>query len=171
MQRALNEVTAPDQKRMVAIRLAGLDITHGDPEVGIGVLREIAAANPQDVDVRALMLGLPRIDQDAATRLLDEIKQIEGDSGVWWRFHQARLWLADPDWRTRQQEIEELLLKCIDADPRWTPPILLLGGVYERLGNWTDAERVYRLSDATEAADRLLALLSRQKRFAERGTC
>ena len=64
-------------------------------------------------------------------------------------------------------EIEGLLKYCIQADPGWAPPILLLGQMYEQLGDLTGAEQTYRLSDATNVLDRLLSLLSRKGRLAD----
>jgi tetratricopeptide (TPR) repeat protein len=86
--------------------------------------------------------------------------------------HRASLWLASSNWQTKQQDIEAHLKPCLAADPEWSRPALLLGGMYTVLGDQRRAEEVYRrvLSAnpaALDVADRLLGLLERQRRFAE----
>ena len=169
----LEKVTEIDEHRQLALRSVLINISQADRETGISGLRELAANDSDNVQVRALLLALPEVTQDEAitTRLLNEIKQIEGDGGLQWRIHQARLWLTGGQWRDRQNEIEELLKYCIDADPRWSAPILLLGQMYEELGNLNDAELVYKngfkLSESTQVADRLMTILQRQGRGLE----
>ena len=173
LQRAPATLTERAEQRQVAERLAVLEIAHGNTDAGMTSLRELAAADPHDTRVRGLLLEVPGILKDTreAQRLVGEIKRIEGNTGVLWRLHEARLWLAGRGWQSRSKEIETLLRYCIDADPRWTAPVMVLGGMYEQLGELADAEMVYangfRLGGTIEAADRLLALLQRQKRFAD----
>jgi tetratricopeptide (TPR) repeat protein len=173
LRRGLEQVSDAGENRRVALRLAWLDAAYGDPAAGLATLRKLAAADPRDVQARVLLLELPGPQKDAATaqRLVDEIKAAEGSAGLMWRFHQARLWLAGENPRERQGEIAELLQYCIDAEPRWTAPALRFGQFYEALGDPTRAEAVYRyefrVTDDAEVADRLLALLQREKRFPE----
>lgn len=154
-------------------RLGLLDLLQGDRAGGIAALRELAAADPQDLPTRALLLELPEItaDEAVAAVLVEEIKRTEGSNGVTWRLHEARRWLGQRDWRARRAAIEAHLKYCLDADPGLTAPVLLLGRLYEDLGDWAAAESTYRTAlsraGSVDVADRLLALLGRQRRFAE----
>ncbi len=173
LRMAAEAVASPEDKRRVAVALAALDLRKGEVATGIAALHTLAAEDPQDIQARALLLELPQIlqDQPAAQQLVDEIKAVEGNNGLLWRLHQARLWLAAPDRQARQKETVELLRYCLEADPTRAAPILLLGGLYEENGDFPGAEAVYsagfKTSGAPEAADRLLVLLQRQKRFSE----
>jgi tetratricopeptide (TPR) repeat protein len=173
LQTALATTDAAAEKRRIAVALASTDILHGDPPAGLAALQRLAADDPQDIRVRGLLLGLPQVLQDAAgaQRLVDEIKAIEGPSGALWRLCQARLWLAAGQRALHRAEVEELLKYCLNADPGQIAPVLLLGGMYEQAGDSGRAEAVYasafNVSGAPEIADRLLALLARQKRFPE----
>ncbi len=166
-------VTSPEDRRRVAVALASLDILHGEAAGGIAALRALAAEDMGDVQVRALLLEVPEVSQDraGAQQLVDQIKAAEGGSGLVWRLQQARVWLAGPERHARQGEIVELLRYCIEADPTRIVPVLLLGRAYEDAGDFAAAEAVYhggfRATGAPEVADRLVALLQRQKRYSE----
>ena len=173
LRQGLETITAPEENRRIAIALASIDITHGDPETGIKALHELAHSDPSDVRIRTIILELPQMmhDKTQAQSLVDEIRKIEGERGLTWRLYQARLWLAGEDWITHREEIETCLRYCIDANPTWTSPILVLGRVYERLNDRANAEGVYtsgfRSTNDLDVADRLLSLYLRQKRISE----
>lgn len=171
--RGLTFVPAGAGQTELRRRLGLLDLLKGEWEAGIAALRELAASDPQDIPTRALLLELPEItaDEAVATALVGEIKAVEGANGLTWRLHEARLWLGQRDWRARRAAIEAHLKYCLDADPGLTAPVLLLGRLYEDLGDWAAAESTYRTAlsraGSVDVADRLLALLGRQRRFAE----
>lgn len=175
LTRALDSVSEPEQIREIKLATARLLLRRGERAPAIDVYRKIAEANPQDTASRVALLEFPEIHETpaAAQRLVDELKQTEGSrGGLQWRIHQSRVWLSSGDWRTRETEITSLLQFCIDADPLWTRPALILGRTYELLGNDARAESAYRrlLSvkpDAIDVTDRLLRLLERQNRVAE----
>ena len=65
-----------------------------------------------------------------------------------------------------------MLEQCVSADAGWAEPALLLGRLYEQMGQYEEAENVYRAvladnSSATQVGERLLRLLQAQKRYAE----
>jgi len=168
LERADSSAKAELQRRLGLVYLLG-----GRREAGITTLKELAAANPEDCQTRALLLELPEIngDEAAAAELIEELKRAEGAIGITWRLHEARLWLARRDWRERQAQIEAHLKYCLDADGTLTAPVLLLGKMYEDLADWSAAEATYRAAfnrtGSVEVADRLLELFRRQQRFAE----
>ena len=174
LQQGLDAVTAKQAKRSISIRLALLELAQGDRATGIRLLNELAAQDRQEIRARLLLLGTREIqgDRAAAERLVGELRQIEGESGLWWRLHQASLWLSSDGWRSKQPDIASLLQYCIDSDPQWSAPVLLLVGMYERLADFTRVEDTCRQAlarnhSAADIADRLLALLERQGRFAD----
>lgn len=174
LKQGLDNVADESEKKSLSVRLAFMEVIHGDRNRGIELLKELAHEDKQEIRARSLLLALPEIQNDTATaqKLIDELRQVEGESGLWWRFHQASLWLASDEWRSKQQDIADLLQYCIDADPRWSPPVLLLVGMYERLEDYSRVEDICRQTlarnpSATAIADTLLKLLERQGRFSE----
>ncbi|MDI6451279.1 tetratricopeptide repeat protein, partial [Anaerobaca lacustris] len=173
LQEGLTAVEA-DEKRSVSIKLALLELVYGDRAVGIDILRRLAAEDEHEIQARLLLLSVREIQEDsaAAEALVGELRKAEGEGGLWWRLHQAALWLGSDDWRAKQQGIADLLGHCVRANPAWSVPASLLAQMYERLGDWPRLEQTCRQGlaanpAATELAERLLALLQRQGRFAE----
>ena len=174
LKQGLSTVTEKREKRSLSIKLALLEIVHGDRTTGTDILRELAARDGQEIQARLLLLGIREIQNDptAAQELVSELRHAEGESGLWWRLHQASLWLSLDNWRSKQQDITDLFQYCIDADPMWSAPVLLLAGMYERLEDSIRAENTCRQAlsrnpSATDIANRLLALLERQARFSD----
>ena len=110
------------------------------------------------------------IEEPVVQRLIDELKETQGRSGLLWRRHQAALAMRRPDWRANQRQIEELLQHCIDDDPGWPESVLSMGKLYGRLRKSEQVESLYRRTlkinpGAFDVAARLLSLLERQNRF------
>ncbi len=146
----------------------------GREDEAAGVLRQLASENASDVQPRLGLLELPsvRSDEKESQRLIDEIRRIEGDRGLRWRFEQAKLLLRNDAWQKQPDVVIGILQRCIDGDPRWSAPVLALGGVYELLGRDDPAEQLYRrytevYPDHAPVVVRLLELLERQRRFSE----
>jgi len=173
LKQGLDAVTEKE-KRSLSVRFALLELVHGERTTGIRLLSEMAAQDEQEIHIRSLLLGVREIqaDQAIAEKLVREIRTAEGESGLLWRLNQTSLWLSSDDWRAKQQDITDLLQYCIDADPQWSAPVLLLVGMYEKLNDLRGVEETCRKAlvqnpSATDIADRLLALLERQNRFAD----
>ena len=177
-RRCLKQVmdTIPDkrQNRSASIQLALLELTHGDRATGVRLLHELAARDEQETHVRSLLLGLREIQAEPAVadRLVGELRKAEGESGLLWRLHQAALWLASEQWRSRQQDVTDMLRYCVDADPEWSAPPLLLVSMYEKLQDFRRVEDTCRQAlarnpSATDVADKLVTLLERQNRFSD----
>jgi len=174
LQEGLEKVKDESARDSLSLRLAGLELLMEDGAAGIARLTQLAEKDPQNTQVRELLLAQQEIrsDPNLAEPLIAQLRQIEGESGLRWRFQRASVWLSSREWRSRQREITELLQYCIAADPRLAPPALLLGSLYERLGILRDAEGVYRQAlaaspSAPEVAERLANLLISQGRQAE----
>jgi len=172
---AIQSVQGDQQEHEIEMASARLLLRVDAREEAIAKLTAIAQRQPRDVDARTALLELPEIYRDSARaqRLVDELKDIEGArSGLSWRLHQARVWMADERWKQHEHEIVDVLSHCLNADPDGERPALVLGRMYELLGDSARAEQVYqRLLDlnprAIATVDRLLRLLEQQNRVAE----
>lgn len=167
-------LTDPDGQSELSARLALLLLETGDRSAGVAMLGRLADQEPTNVEIRAFLVSLPEVQARpaAAQKWVDQIRRIEGETGLRWRLCQASLWLAADQWPIKQKEAADLLHYCVDVDPAWSAPVLALGRLYERLGQWRNAEGAYRrlLSAnpaAVEVIDRLATLLEGRKRFAD----
>ncbi len=173
LRQGLDAVKESRARRSVSTKLAVLELTYGDRATGIGLLKELTA-DPQEIQARLLLLGLQEIREDPTTgeKLIGELRQAEGENGLWWRLYQASLWLSGENAAAKQKEIATLLQYCVDADPTWPAPALLLAQMYAQQGDSTQAEQIYRQGllanpSAAEIADRLLGLLVSEGRYAD----
>jgi predicted Zn-dependent protease len=174
LKRGIEAVTARWEKRSLSIQLALLELTHGDRSTGVGILKELAAQDKREIYTRTLLLSTREVQQDraGAQKLVDELKEAEGAGGLTWRFHQAALWLGSEDWRTQQQDAVALLQYCIDSDPEWSAPVLLMADMYTRLDDLKRVEDIYRQAlarshSAPDIVNRLIALYEKLGRFSE----
>ncbi|GAF74749.1 unnamed protein product, partial [marine sediment metagenome] len=145
LRQGLDTVVDQRQKRSLSISLALLELVHGDRATGISLLSELAAQDEQEVRARSLLLGIREVQEDQAKvqTLIDEIQEAERESGLMWRLYQAALWLASDEWRSKQQDIATYLQYCIDSDPEWSSPPLILAEMYEKLQDYRRVEDIY----------------------------
>lgn len=178
LERGLERVHDAAERREVRIHHALIDLSTSQRRRGEETLRALLEEERQsgavrDVRLRTLLLAVPDVARHAeeAARLLDEIEQIEGAIGSTWRVQRARVALAARDWRAKSDTIEGWLKFCVAEDPGRVDAVLLLGELYERLGEFAAAEGVYSVGFGASAdiavADRLLTLYQRTARFAE----
>jgi len=174
LQQGLEAVSAKSEKQSISIRLALLELMQGDRMAAMHRLTKLAAQDKTEIRARTLLLGMRAVQEDPSTaeKLITELREIEGESGLLWRLHQALLWLESDQWRSRHQDITDHLQNCIASDPGWSAPVLLLANLYEKLQDFSRLEDVCRQAlardpSATAFANRLLTLLERQRRFSE----
>lgn len=174
LQNGLEKVTGADGKRALSMKLVSLELMQGNRSAARTILEDLRKQDKQDVRALSMLLSLPEVRENKteAEAILEELKKAEGDSGFLWRFHEASLWLASDDWRSKQRDIAEALRYCIDADPKWQPPVLLLGEMYKRIPDLQNAENLYRRSlarnpAAIDVAGVLIALLQGQNRISD----
>jgi len=174
LRQGMDTVVDQREKRSLSLRLAVLELTYADRDTGISILRELAAQDKEEIRARLLLLGTREVRTDAAAaeKLVKELKKAEGESGLQWRMHEASLWLSSDDWRSKQQDITDKLQYCIDSDPEWSAPVLLLVGMYERLNDSRRVEDICRQAltrnrSATGIANKLLTLLEKEGRLSE----
>jgi len=151
-----------------------LELIYADRAAGIRLLTEIASRDEREIQARMLLLGTREIREDPARteKLIAELRKAEGESGLFWRLHQASLWLSGDDWQSKQPDITDALQYCIDSDPKWSSPVLLLVKMYEKLEDFTRVEDTCRQAlvrnpSATDLRNTLVSLLEKQGRFSE----
>jgi len=172
LQEGLSHAEDPWERRELTLRLAVLELLHGQRPAGVALLRDLAAGDPHEIRARSMLLNLREVQTDPAwsARLVDEIRRAEGETGLLWRLHQAAGQLARDDWRSHQEAIHDTLEYCIDHDPHWSAPVLVLAEMYRKLSQMDNAEAVCRQAlsrnpASVEVADRLITLLEKQNRF------
>jgi predicted Zn-dependent protease len=173
-----------DEKAKASMVFAQFLLLQNQRPQGIELLKQLAVERPADAAVRRTLLQIPEVlaDTQQSQKLVDELKAIETDRSLPWRLEQARVWLraADranvkPEERqkelaAREQDITQILNQCIEAEPTWAQPVIVLGVAYETLGKDDRAEEAYRRllqvqPGQIDVADRLIGLLLRQRRF------
>ena len=174
LRQGLEKVVGKWEKRKVSIQLALRELLNGNEDSGIKILTEVASQDKREVHARSLLLSISAVQQDQAKvqELIGELRAAEGESGLKWRLHQATMWLSSKEWRSKQQDIDNYLQYCINSDPEWSSPVLLLGEMHEKLENFERVEDIYRQAlvrnpSATDIAERLLVFLERQGRFSD----
>jgi tetratricopeptide (TPR) repeat protein len=174
LRQAKEEVVGKWNKRSVLMNHALLELIYGDRALGIKLLTQITTQDKHEIRARTLLLAIPEVkeNQTKTQELIKELREAEGETGLMWRLHQADVWLSSSEWRSKQQEIENYLQRCIDSDPKWSAPVLLLGAMYDKLQDTTRSESVYRQAltrnpFATDIVDKLVTLLEKQGRFSE----
>lgn len=174
LSHALGSFDQPDSLQALTFRLVSLELGGSHRAQGIERLQDYAAANPRDIQAREILLDLPEIrnDPQASQQLIEQIRSVEGESGLRWQYLQAALWARSDSWHDHRQEIVDLLDRCVESIPSWTQAVELLGTTYERVGDFEAAEQVYRnyISENEQPgiiAEQLLSLLERQGRTQE----
>jgi tetratricopeptide (TPR) repeat protein len=174
IRQGLNSATDQWENRSLSMRLAMLEVLYADRAAGINILKEIASQDEQEIRARLLLLDIREIREDPATaeKLVTELRKAEGENGLYWRLHQASLWLSSENWRSKQPDITDALQYCIDSDPEWSLPVLLLVRMYEKLEDFASFEDTCRQAlirnpSATDVADTLVTLLEKQGRLSE----
>jgi tetratricopeptide (TPR) repeat protein len=177
LRQGLDAAAGKWEKRALSMRLALLEYLHGDKSTAIRLFSEIAAQDKEEIRARVLLLNTTEVQQNqrvaenqpTAEELIEQLKTAEGQSGLNWRLYQASLWLSSDDWRSKQQDIINNLQYCINSDPEWSSPVLLLAQMYDRLEDYAHVEDVchqalVRNPSATDVADVLVNLYAKQHR-------
>lgn len=174
LEEGAGKVTDAWDQRSIMIQLAVHELTDGDRQTGINLLQKIAERDKRDVRVRTLLLGVKEVQSRPAQaqQLIDELRNAEGSSGLFWRLYQAILWMSSDSWRLKQQDIRDYLKYCIDIDPKWEAPVLILAEMYDKLDDPSREEDLCRQAlvrnpSATQVLNRLMTGLEKQGRLTE----
>lgn len=171
---ALDAVRDEAARTEINYILATLDTRAGDNAAAAARLGAMADKDRVALLPRLMLFQIAVVGGDVAEarKRLDEIRAIDGETGLKWRYCEAALAMSVDNWSERAGDVETWLNYCLNADESWAAPALLLATLRERQGRLTDAEASYRRALAidpasTGAAQRLSGLLTRQKRFDE----
>ncbi|MBN1974864.1 MAG: tetratricopeptide repeat protein [Sedimentisphaerales bacterium] len=174
LEHGIKSVSGKIVLRSLEIQKALLELMYLDRQTGIELLSGIAQQNPQEIRARILLLNIREVQRDKSTadRLIKELQGAEGENGLYWRLYQAALWLSADDWRSRQSDIVNAAKQCINSDPEWSDPVILLAGMYQKMGDLVNMELTCRQAlsrnpSATDVADVLISLLENQGRFSD----
>ena len=150
-------------------------IQTGDGEQARELGRRILEKKPERVDVRLQLFDLASVEKndDAMLKLLDEIKEAEGE-GVEWHYGKAKRLIMQaegPD----DKKLDDALKHLVQAEkerPSWPPLPLAKGAVYQRkqdaqkaLENWLKAFNLGARNPA--AIEQAVRLLFAEERYAE----
>lgn len=144
-----------------------------DTEQQLVAITRAAELRPGDISLRQkLARRLP--DVAAAKRVVEQIRAIEGDLGIQWKFEYASTLLRlDPSPQAASTALE-LLRQCLDVRPGWVAARGLVGFAYEKMGALPEAVEAYRAALALNPdlathtlALRLVETLKRLGRFEE----
>ncbi len=142
-----------------------------DPALKIAALTQAARLQPGNVMVRRKCLQFLD-DFPAAQKVVDEIRALEGDSGIQWKLELASLLLRlDPSPEAAPRALS-LLQECLATRSGWVAARGLLGAAYEKTGALSQAVESYRSALALNPdpgdfsiAFRLVDCLKRLGRF------
>ncbi len=115
------------ERSSIRLELAKLLVRHDQVDAAREVLLQAVAEDERDLPCRLLLLSLDPAQGKGPDRqaLADQIKGIEGQAGINWRYAQAVAYLNPPkapeDWTTypHRKTAETLLLECLAKDPSW----------------------------------------------------
>jgi cellulose synthase operon protein C len=174
LTQGIQKVVGALEQRSLIIQRSLVQLSYLDKATGIQMLSQMAEKDPQEISARCLLLNISEVQQEKARaeKLIKELREAEGESGLYWRLYQSSLWLTSDEWRSRQSEITKSLQVCIDSDPEWSDPVLLLASMYQKLGDTVKMEETCRQAfnrnpSATDVAVILISLLEKQGRFSD----
>lgn len=117
-----------EQRTALRLKLAALFAGQRRLVEAAELLTKIADEEPKNIDARQMLFELPTGDGIKIDRqqIVDQIKKIEGEEGVAWKYRQATLWLGTDLWSSKKAEVEKLLQACIMDKPSWWEPMAAL---------------------------------------------
>lgn len=156
--------------------LIQLELQADNPAQAGHWLEQILKHDPKDLKTRFQLfdLILAQGEQKQAQKVLDELKELEGEKGSLWRYAEAAMLVtfAGPGNASAQQLARQRLGEARQLQPNWNQPWLLEGLLEERAGNKTLAISHYRKAQTMGTVPatylyRLANLLYEQRAFAE----
>ena len=155
------------------LELARLLLEVGRSEESVAALEEGAAKLPQELRLRLAMLSHPLFlgDPKRAHPVIDDVRSIEGEEGVNWKWQQARVWLDETEPPVTTDAIAELLEDCVGADRGWVEPAVALAKLRLDQGAVDRAIEIYETllleaPGSVGGAEALLSLLESRGRYA-----
>ncbi len=156
------------------LELARLLLDQKQTEQARELLIKIVSQDGRDLVSRLMLLATEPVAGKGPSRqeLVEQVKLIEGPSGVNWRYWQAMVWLNAGDWASHSKEIASLLEECLTRDPEWDVAMLAMGSLYDKIGETNKALDFYRRGFVANPGNmslgvRYLALAAKAERWNE----
>jgi predicted Zn-dependent protease len=174
LTKGIEATSGKEQHRLILSLAAHLYANHQRNEA-VALLRKQIESVPQDIESRSLLLEMGEVRQGTieglpenfAQSLIDELRQIEGDSGRTWRYHQAQLWI-EQDPAAHAREIVSQLNYCVQADRLWLEPVQALAEFYVQQNDIDTALSTY--TSALRRNPRAMGIATRiSQLYARRG--
>lgn len=148
-RKALEEAAAQASgpaRTAARMRLARLLVDQQQEDAARDLLARMCVEEPASLPPRLMLLAFRPVAGKGPGRqeLVEQVRKIEGEQGLNWRYWQAVTWLDAGELDKRRAEIEALLNACITADPAWDAPVVILGRLYEQTGRPAEAMTAYR---------------------------
>lgn len=142
-----------------------------NPQAKLLTLSKAAQLRPRDIGIRQKIARLAE-DLPTAHSAIDEIRMIEGEKGVQWKFERASALLRLDHSAGAALAASALLKESVEMRSGWAAAHGLLGFSWERLGELSKACESYRTalaqdSSLSPAAFRLVDVLKRLGRYQE----
>ncbi len=129
----------PDEKNHFLQELALAYQRRGDLKAANSLWKTLSKNNAGDLQTRVQMFDLALQEKDAAAaeKILDEIRRIEGDQGIRWRYGKAiyLISFAKKGEQEKLKQAKKLLRELRKQKPDWNQISLLEGAVEEFGGN------------------------------------
>lgn len=143
---ALTRIEQSAARRDLGLLLAGFYNRWDEQEKRYQLLNSLEKELPDDILVQRELLKCKKVVEDPirAQQLVDRIKTMEGEGGWQWRYEQAKIWVAQDDFKDLYSKIvsllkENLLVNLDDQDSR-----MLLAHTYDKAGELRIAISTYR---------------------------
>ncbi len=143
---ALTRIEQPTVRMELGLLLAGFYNRWNEQEKRYQLLNSLTLDLPNNILVQRELLRCEKVikDSDRAQQLVNKIKSIEGEEGWQWRYEQARIWLAQDNFKDRYPQTISLLKENLLANPDDQTSRMLLAHSYERAGQLQLAISTYR---------------------------
>ncbi len=137
VSRAMANSREPSIKRQFGLLLAGLYANWNEETKRCDLLAQLGDQFPDDIPVLRTMLTCRTVLKDLtrAQKIVDRIKNIEGEKGWQWRYEQARVWFAQEDFNSNYPQLVLLLKENLLDNPDNQVSRMLLAAAYERAGD------------------------------------
>jgi cellulose synthase operon protein C len=145
VSRAMANSREPSIKRQFGLLLASLYANWNEETKRCDLLAQLGDQFSDDIPVLRTMLTCRTVLKDLtrAQKIVDRIKNIEGEKGWQWRYEQARVWFAQEDFNSNYPQLVLLLKGNLLDNPDNQVSRMLLAAAYERAGDMRLAIATY----------------------------
>ncbi len=136
LQEAIERINNEHAKRNLTLFLGMLYKQEGKKKEAYTLFKKLSEKRPDDIIVKRELLDLDEKITSIAEKqkMVDEIKELEGEDGWQWRYEQAKIWLESENFESSYPEILSLLEQNLKTDPEDIDSLLLLGKAYYKKG-------------------------------------